>query len=116
MNQRRNSRYHGCLSFLEYTGYDMATDTYSYGGNELAHATPGEMQANFMSQRWGNRGKENPVAVFGPGGQSGEQKPIDPPLAPHQHDYRDKPEDIDGRLGFRCTDSKCDHIWWVDSK
>lgn len=114
MNNRRTSRYHGCLSFLEYTGYDMTTDTFTFGGEELALTTPGEMQANFMNRRWGNHGKENPVAVFGPGDIKGsDQKPVDPPAEPHQHEYRDKPEDIGGRLGFPCIDSRCDHIWWV---
>lgn len=112
---RRSSRYHGCLSFLEYTGYDMTTDTFTYGGEELGIATPGEMQSNFMNRRWGNHEKENSMAVYGPGGrQSPEQKPIDPPPAPHQHDYRDKPERIDGKLGFPCTGSGCDFIYWVE--
>lgn len=114
---RRISRYHGCLSFLEYAGYDMETDTFLFGSEELAPATPGEMQANFMHQRWGNRGEEKTMAVFGPGeGGDEPKKPVKPPTPVHVHDYENEPVRVNGKLGFPCTGANCDHVWWVDEQ
>lgn len=104
---RGTSRYHGCLSFLEYTGYDPATGEFSFAGEVLETATPWQMQANFMHQRWG-KGSDSKMAIYG-GGKKPE--PETPPPAPHVHTYPDTPNEVkpDGTAVWICTG--CNDRW-----
>lgn len=102
------SRYHGCISFLEYAGYDAATDQFFFNDQEIPQSSPGEMQRDFMHVRWGGKMTgERRLVLYGPGQGGREPKPSTPPPPPHEHSYPDKPNGPDGK--WRCL--TCDEIW-----
>lgn len=103
---RGTSRYHGCLSFLEYAGMDPVSGKFFYDSEEIETNTPAVMQRDFMHARWGAPTvKESPV-LLGPGQGGVEPTPPTTPPPPHVHTYDDKP-DSDGK--WRCLE--CKEIW-----